>query len=54
MDLVRPLNFLTLKPILVVINAGEDRLDEPIPLKIRRGPAGHPALRRHRKRIGPA
>lgn len=33
MDLVRPLNFLTLKPILIVINAGEDRLNEPIPLK---------------------
>jgi ribosome-binding ATPase YchF (GTP1/OBG family) len=33
MDLIKPLNFLTLKPILIVINAGEDLLGETISLK---------------------
>ena len=32
MDLIRPLNFLTLKPIMVVANVGEDQLDEAIDL----------------------
>lgn len=33
MDLIRPLNFLTLKPILAVINVGEDKVNEPVKLK---------------------
>ena len=32
MDLIKPLNFLTLKPIMVVANVGEDQLDEAIDL----------------------
>ena len=33
MDLIKPLNFLTLKPIMVVANVGEDQLDEAIDLR---------------------
>jgi ribosome-binding ATPase YchF (GTP1/OBG family) len=32
MDLIKPLNFLTLKPIMVVANVGEDQLDAAIDL----------------------
>ena len=32
MDLIKPLNFLSLKPIMVVANVGEDQLDEAIDL----------------------
>ena len=32
MDLIKPLNFLTLKPIMVIANVGEDQLDEAIDL----------------------
>lgn len=35
MDLIRPLNFLTLKPMMAVVNVGEDRIGEAIDL----GPA---------------
>jgi GTP-binding protein YchF len=32
MDLIRPLNFLTLKPMMVVVNIGEDQLDMKVDL----------------------
>ena len=32
MDLIKPLNFLTLKPMMVVVNVGEDQLDGSIEL----------------------
>ena len=32
MDLIKPLNFLTLKPMMVVVNIGEDQLEETIDL----------------------
>lgn len=32
MDLIKPLNFLTLKPMMVVVNVGEDRLGDAIDL----------------------
>ena len=32
MDLIRPLNFLTLKPMMVVVNVGEDKIGETIDL----------------------
>ncbi|MCD6175185.1 MAG: YchF family ATPase [Planctomycetes bacterium] len=32
MDLIKPLNFLTLKPIMVVVNIGEDQIGEAIDL----------------------
>lgn len=35
MDLIRPLNFLTLKPMMVVVNVGEDKIGEAVDL----GPA---------------
>ena len=35
MDLIKPLNFLTLKPIMVVANVGEDQLGETIDLGAR-------------------
>jgi GTP-binding protein YchF len=31
-DIIKPLNFLTLKPIMVVVNVGENQLGEPIDL----------------------
>jgi GTP-binding protein YchF len=34
MDLIKPLNFLTLKPMMVVVNIGEDQLDSVIELEI--------------------
>ena len=33
LDLIKPLNFLTLKPIMVVVNIGEDELEETVDLK---------------------
>lgn len=32
MDLIKPLNFLTLKPMMVVVNVGEDQLEDMIDL----------------------
>jgi GTP-binding protein YchF len=32
LDLIKPLGFLTLKPMMVVVNVGEDQLDSPVDL----------------------